>query len=91
MQSIVQMEENPEPKNTTKRYFVELDVRDNVTGELFRVSEYFLVHSNLSHCLLAGYEWNKRTVINMVLVVRNQDVWVRYLIDTINSKCYIDH
>ena len=86
MLSIVQVEENPEPSEKPKRYFVEIDVRDETTGELYRVSEYLLIHPNLSHCLIEEYEWNERTVINMVLVVKNQEMWVRYLIDTLNSK-----
>ena len=86
LDSIVQVEESPEPENKSKRYFVEIDVTESTTGEQYRVSEYLLVHPNQSHCLLGEYEWSERSVINIVLVVKNQEVWIRHLIDTLNSE-----
>ena len=74
------------PVKNPKRYFVEIDVRDERNGVLYRVSEYILLHPNQSYCLIESYKWKETSMINMVLVVRNQEVWLRYLIDTINSE-----
>ena len=60
-------------------YFVEIDVKKKSDGLIYRFSHFVRTPPN-EICFAADYEWKINVRINIITAIKNNQVWLKYLL-----------
>ena len=86
LKSIIRVEEVMQRNTNIRRYFVDIEVADRKTNKTARIAEHILENPvDNTFCSPERNSWNPDAMIYVLLTVKNQGIWVRHFIDTIEN------
>ena len=69
-------------------HFVELDIKRKKDGEIQRFSHFMRLPPNETACFATDLQWNESVLINVITPVKNQVVWLKYLLHSLEEVQY---
>ena len=86
LKSVIRVEEVMQRKTNIRRYFVDIEVADRKTTKTERMAEHVLENPKDNRlCTPERNSWNPDAMVYVVVTVKNQGIWVRHFIDTIED------
>ena len=84
MVSVIRLESVNEKQTNDHRYFIELEIFDNVDNQTWRVAEHVVQKSGSRDlCYPTPSPWQPDVTVYVIVTVKNQGVWIRHFIDNI--------
>ena len=84
MVSVIRLESVHEKQTNDHRYFIELEIFDNVDNQTWRIAEHVVQKSGSRDlCYLTPSPGQPDVTVYVIVTVKNQGVWIRHFIDNI--------